>query len=61
MLQMVEASDAAKRTLIVLWDGKGQGKELGGKAHMVQIAKDAGSIDIKIIEAKILSDNQKNS
>ncbi len=58
VMQMVEASDAVKRTLVVLWDGKGQGTELGGTAHMVQLARDTGSINIKIINAKKLTNNQ---
>ena len=60
VLQMVEAYDAAKRTLVVLWDGKGQENELGGTAHMVQLAREGGSINILIIDAKKLIKNKKN-
>ena len=60
VMKIAEASDAAKRTLVALWDEQGQGSRRGGTAHMVQLAQETGSIDIQIIDAKKLTNNQKN-
>ena len=50
VLQMAQTSGAAKMTLIALWDGKTAGDEPGATAHMVKLARDAGNIDVMIIE-----------
>jgi hypothetical protein len=44
VLEMAKASGAAKVTLIALWDGKTTGDAPGGTAHMVGLARDAGTI-----------------
>lgn len=51
VLEIARSSGAKKVTLVALWDGKPTGSARGGTAHMVQIARDAGDIDIVIIEA----------
>jgi hypothetical protein len=54
VLQMALTAEAARITLIALWDGKDEGDAPGGTAHMVRLARDAGRIDVKIIDAKRL-------
>jgi tetratricopeptide repeat protein len=44
VLEMAQASGAVKVTLIVLWDGKTTGDAPGGTAHMVGLARDAGTV-----------------
>ena len=38
-------------TLLALWDGKAEGDARGGTADMVKIARDAGGIDVQVIDA----------
>lgn len=54
VLQMALVSGAKKITLVALWDGKAEGDAPGGTAHMVQLARNAGRVDIKRIDAKEL-------
>lgn len=54
VLQMALTAEAARITLIALWDGKDEGDAPGGTAHMVRLARDTGQIDVKIIDAKQL-------
>ncbi len=61
VLQMVEALDVAKRTLLVFWDGEEQGEQKGGTAHMYQLAKETGRMHIERIDANLLTNNQENS
>lgn len=51
VLEMAQTAGARKITLIALWDGKDMGDAPGGTAHMVQIAREAGTIDVAIIDA----------
>jgi len=51
VLQMALASGARKVTVLALWDGKADGDAPGGTAHMVEIARRAGTVDVKIIDA----------
>jgi hypothetical protein len=55
VLEMAQASGAAKVTLIALWDGKTTGDAPGGTAHMVGLARDAGTIAEVRIDAKQLT------
>lgn len=57
VLKMLQADDAKRQTLIVLWDEKGQGEETGGTAHIIQLAQNTGNIEIRIIKAKELLAN----
>jgi hypothetical protein len=50
VLQIALASGAERITLLALWDGKADGEGAGSTAHMVQLARDAGKIDVKVIE-----------
>jgi hypothetical protein len=52
VLQLALSSGAPKVSLIAVWDGKALGDARGGTAHMVQIARAAGTVDIKVIEPK---------
>lgn len=54
VLEMALASPAKKRSLIALWDGKTEGDARGGTAHMVQLARNSGRIDVKIISTEPL-------
>jgi hypothetical protein len=49
VLEMAQTSGAKKVSLIALWDGKLIGDDNGGTAHMVQIARDAGTIGMDCI------------
>ena len=51
VMNMAEAAGASRITLVVLWDGKDAGDAPGGTAHMVRIAKLAGTIDIHRIDS----------
>jgi hypothetical protein len=51
---MAQASDASFVTLIVLWDGKAMGDAPGGTAHMVKLARDAGTVAEVHIDASSL-------
>jgi hypothetical protein len=55
VLEMAQASGAAKVTLIALWDGKTTGDAPGGTAHMIGLAHDAGTIVEIRIDAKQLT------
>ena len=48
---MSQSEGAKKVTLVALWDGKDAGDAPGGTAQMVQLARDAGTVDVKIIDA----------
>jgi len=48
---MALASGARKVTVLALWDGKADGDAPGGTAHMVGIARRAGTVDVRIIDA----------
>ncbi len=54
VLQMALTAEAVRITLIALWDGKDEGDAPGGTAHMVRLARDAGTVDVKVIEAQRL-------
>jgi hypothetical protein len=51
VLEMARTRGAKKITLIALWDGKTAGDAPGGTAQMVQIARQAGTVDIVRIDA----------
>jgi hypothetical protein len=55
VLEMAQASGAARVTLIALWDGKTTGDAPGGTAHMVGLARDAGTVVEVRIDAKQLT------
>ena len=52
VLQLALSSGAPKVSLIAVWDGKTIGDAKGGTAHMVQIARDAGTVDFDWIKLK---------
>jgi tetratricopeptide repeat protein len=54
VLQMALASGAKRITLLALWDGAPAGDDVGGTAQMVQLARDAGVIDVKVINSRDL-------
>jgi hypothetical protein len=54
VLEMAQASGAARVTLIALWDGKTTGDAPGGTAHMVKLARDAGTVAEVLIDASSL-------
>lgn len=54
VLEMARASGAAKITLIALWDARSTGDAPGGTAHMVGLARDAGNIDVDVIDTRDL-------
>jgi hypothetical protein len=51
VLQMAVTMNAARFTLLALWDGKDGGNEPGGTAHMVELAKREANVYIEIIDA----------
>ena len=50
VMKVASASDADRITLIAFWDGKEKGDDLGGTAHMVSLAEEAGSVHIHRID-----------
>jgi len=46
VLEMARSAGARTVTLLALWDGKAKGDAPGGTAHMVQLARDAGTVDV---------------
>jgi hypothetical protein len=52
VLQLALSAEAPKVSLIAVWDGKDFGDAKGGTAHMVQIARAAGTVDIDVIKLK---------
>jgi hypothetical protein len=52
VLQLALSAGAPKISLVAVWDGKDIGDASGGTAHMVQIARAAGTVDIDIIKLK---------
>ncbi len=54
VLKMAQASGASLVTLIALWDGKTSGDGPGGTAHMVKLARDAGTVAEVHIDASSL-------
>jgi hypothetical protein len=53
-MQMALTWGAERITLVALWDGKTVGDAPGGTAHMVKLARDAGTIRIVPVDAKRL-------
>jgi hypothetical protein len=51
VLQMALAAGARRVTLLALWDGQSSGDDLGGTAQMVELARGAGVIDVKVIDS----------
>ncbi len=55
VLQMALTSGAEKIILLAVWDGKNEGDDLGGTAHMVQLARNTGRVEVEIIDVKALT------
>jgi hypothetical protein len=55
VLEMARASGAERVTLIALWDGKTTGDAPGGTAHLVGLARDAGTVIVDTIDANRLT------
>jgi hypothetical protein len=49
VLEMARSYGAREITAIALWDGKPTGDARGGTAHMVELARQAGNIDVIIL------------
>jgi hypothetical protein len=54
VMQMAQTWGAKRIILVVLWDGKESGDTPGGTAHMVQLARNEGSIKIVTVDANQL-------
>jgi hypothetical protein len=54
VMQMALTWGAKRITLVALWDGKAVGDAPGGTVHMVQLAREAGTIRIVTVDAKKL-------
>jgi hypothetical protein len=52
VLQMALSAGAPKVSLIAVWNGEAIGDAKGGTAHMVQIARAAGKVDLDVIKLK---------
>jgi hypothetical protein len=52
VLQLALSADAPKVSLIAVWDGSPTGAGKGGTAHMVDIARKAGTVAIDVIKLK---------
>jgi hypothetical protein len=51
VLEMARTCTAKKVSLIAFWDGRPAGDRSGGTAHIVQLAREAGMIDVEVIDA----------
>src|SRR5262249_20872019 len=51
-LRLALSADAPKVSLIAVWDGSPTGVGKGGTAHMVDIARKAGTVAIDVIKLK---------
>ena len=51
-MQLALSAGAPKVSLIAVWDGNAIGDKRGGTAHMVQIARAAGTVDVDVIKLK---------
>jgi hypothetical protein len=54
VLHMGQAAEARRTTLLALWDGQPAGDDVGGTAHMVNVVRAAGVIDILQIDTRQL-------
>jgi hypothetical protein len=54
VMEMALTWDAKRISLVALWDGKEIGDAPGGTAHMVKLARDAGTVRIVTVDAKRL-------
>jgi tetratricopeptide (TPR) repeat protein len=52
VLQLALTGRAPKVSLVAVWDGATMGDNKGGTAHMVQIVRAAGNVDVGIIKLK---------
>jgi hypothetical protein len=52
VLQLALSAGAPKVSLIAVWDGNAIGDAKGGTAHMVQIARAAGTVVVHVIQLK---------
>jgi hypothetical protein len=59
VMKMALTWGAKRISLVALWDGKEIGDAPGGTAHMVQLARDAGTIRIVSVDAKKLLEENK--
>jgi hypothetical protein len=53
VLQLALSAGAPKVSLIAVWDGNAIGDAKGGTAHMVQIARAAGTVDVDVINLEM--------
>ena len=51
VLEMARTRGANKVTLVALWDGREESGSPGGTGHMVRIARQAGTVDVVILDA----------
>ncbi|MFC7736517.1 tetratricopeptide repeat-containing protein [Roseomonas sp. GCM10028921] len=50
VLEMARSAGARRLTMLVLWDGKAERNSPGGTGHMVDLARDAGNIELVVID-----------
>ena len=55
VLKMAQASNASKVSLLALWDGKRAGGDRGGTADMVHAAREAGNIEVTVLDTAKLN------
>jgi len=51
VLEMTRACTARKVSLMAFWDGRPAGDAPGGTAHIVELARETGMIDVELIDA----------
>jgi len=54
VLESARSSGAQRVTLVALWDGQDIQDPRGGTAHFVRLARETGTIDVRIIDARQL-------
>jgi hypothetical protein len=55
LLSMALAAGGDRVTLLALWDEEREGDDLGGVAHFIDTARNAGTIEVRIINPSVLA------
>ena len=54
VLELAQTAGASRVSLVALWDGKAEGDDRGGTAHVVKLAQEAGTVFVDRIDSSEL-------
>ncbi|HEV7266137.1 MAG TPA: tetratricopeptide repeat-containing protein [Falsiroseomonas sp.] len=54
VLEMARSAGARRLILLVLWDGRAEGDAPGGTGHIVELARNAGNVELVVIDSASL-------